>query len=233
MNVSERKLILLVDDDRKLTDMLSELLEMEGYACITASSGARGLLMTEERKPDLLVLDVMMPGENGVETLRRMRKFSDVPVIMLTAMGEDGDRIRGLEAGADDYLAKPFVARELLLRIRAVLKRSTDEFRKSPSGERSAGPLRVQLDRQRAEVGETPLDLTATELRILFALLEKTGAVVSREHLSQYAIGRTLFPQDRSLDTHVSNLRRKISAAGDSSCAIRTVRGAGYRLTVD
>ena len=230
-----KKRILLVDDDRKLTGMLSELLEADGYSCVVAANGARGLLLLNEQKPDLAVLDVMMPGMDGVETLRRMREISDIPIIMLTALGDDEDRIRGLEAGADDYVAKPFVARELSLRIRAVLKRvageSTGDLREGSL--LTAGRLRISPDRQRVTVNGKPLSLTDTELRVLSVLVERQGTVVTRQYLSQYAIGRELTPYERTLDTHISNLRRKISDAGDSSCAIRAVRGSGYRLTVE
>jgi len=225
--------ILLVDDDRRLTVMLCELLESEGYNCMVAGNGARGLLLVQEQQPDLVVLDVMMPGADGIQTLRTLRETSSVPVIMLTALGDDAARVRGLEAGADDYVAKPFVARELLLRIRAVLKRiSPHSEAESHAVELSAGPLRVYPNRQCASVSGNDLALTNTELRVLSALMKKQGSVVSRQHLSQYAIGRELLPYDRTLDTHISNLRRKIAAAGDSSCAIRTVRGSGYRLTI-
>lgn len=235
MEEEPRKHILLVDDDRKLTNMLSELLESEGYSCAVAPNGARGLLLAQEQDPDLVVLDVLMPGADGVETLRRLRATSDVPVIMLTAMGEDEDRIRGLEAGADDYLAKPFVARELLLRVKAILKRFSSETLRQQDGHTvlTAGPLEIALDTQQAQLGEKPLNLTNMELRVLYALAEKQGSVVTREHLSQYAIGREPMPFDRTLDTHISNLRRKIAATGDTNCAIRSVRGSGYRLTVN
>ncbi len=234
MTAAPRATVLVVDDDRRLTGMLSELLETEGFACLTAPNGARGLLLLAEQQPDLVVLDVMMPGESGIETLKAMRSFSDVPVIMLTALGEDEDRIRGLETGADDYLPKPFAARELVLRIRAILKRAANRTDVGAGGgARTAGPLVVQLDKQRAEIGGVPLALTNTELRILAALVGKAGAVVSRGHLSRFAIGRELLPQDRTLDTHVSNIRRKLADSGDTRCAIRAVRGSGYRLTVD
>lgn len=226
-------LILLIDDDRRLTTMLAELLETEGYACVTAPNGTRGLLLMEEHKPDLVVLDVMMPGQDGIETLKELRRKSGVPVIMLTALGEEEHRIRGLEAGADDYVAKPFAARELLLRIRAVLKRALERGDDGEDGGRSAGPIEIRLDRQQASVNGVALELTNMELRILAVLVERSGAVVTRQHLSRYAVGRELMPEDRTLDTHVSNLRRKIAAAGDTGCAIRTVRGSGYRLTVN
>lgn len=234
MGEAAKKRILLVDDDRKLTSMLAELLESDGYSCMVAANGARGLLLLKEQRPDLVVLDVMMPGMDGIETLQRMREAFNIPVIMLTAMGEDEDRIRGLEAGADDYLAKPFVARELTLRIRAVLKRVAGSAAASQEGpELVAGPLRISVDKQRACVNDKPLPLTDTELRLLCALVERKGSVVTRQYLSQYAVGRELSPYERTLDTHISNLRRKISDTGDPSCVIRAVRGSGYRLTVD
>lgn len=234
MKSQATQLILLIDDDRKLTTMLAELLEIEGFACVTAPNGSRGLLLLEEHRPNLIVLDVMMPGQDGIATLIELRKRSGVPVIMLTAMGDEEDRIRGLEAGADDYVAKPFAARELLLRINAVLKRvAMDSSGDAGANTRVAGPIEVQLDSQQARMGDAVLDLTSTELRILAALVEKAGAVVTRQHLSRYAIGRELMPEDRTLDTHVSNLRRKIAATGETACAIRTVRSSGYRLTVN
>lgn len=234
MNDRPRQRILIVDDDRHLAGMLSELLETEGYACSVAHNGAHGLRAAAEHLPDLIVLDVMMPGDDGITTLRALRQTMNTPVIMLTAMGEDDDRVLGLEAGADDYLAKPFVPRELLLRIAAILRRTAN----GPAGERQqsrfqAGALEIQLDKQRATIGSEKLDLTNAELRILAALVAKPGAVVSREQLTRYALGRELSPFDRALDTHISHLRRKLSAAAEGELAIRSVRGAGYRLIVD
>lgn len=233
MNAPARHSVLLIDDDRKLTTMLSELLETEGYSCASAPNGTRGLLMLEEYRPDLVVLDVMMPGDDGIRTLTELRSRSNVPVVMLTALGDEADRIRGLEAGADDYIAKPFAARELLLRIRAILKRGRDDDGTVADDIRRAGPVEVRLGQQQAAVNGAPLTLTNTELRILAVLVDRAGAVVTREYLSRYAIGRELLPEDRTLDTHVSNLRRKIADTGNTTCAIRTVRGAGYRLTVE
>ena len=232
MSNRQKNSVLIVDDDRQLTTMLSELLESEGFTCAVAPNGARGLLLLNEQKPDLVVLDVMMPGDDGIETLKSMRQSSDVPVIMLTALGDDEDRIKGLEAGADDYLAKPFVARELLLRIHAILKRTAAGTLTTTANEPlSIGNLRIDPDRQKAWVSDAALTLTNAEMRILSALAERDGAVVTREFLSRYALGRELLPQDRTLDTHISNLRRKIADAGNSACAIRASRGAGYRLT--
>ena len=234
MNQPVRNHILLVDDDRRLTDMLSDLLESEGFVCSVAPNGARGLILAAERKPDLVILDVMMPGDDGIETLKRIREASDVPVLMLTALHEDEDRVKGLEHGADDYLAKPFVARELLLRINAILRRtSSTESRDSVEAETTIGRLSITLDKQLATYDGRSLDLTNAELRILFALAQKTGAVVTRDYLSRYALGRDLLPDDRTLDTHVSNLRRKLANEAGELCSVLTVRGSGYRLMAE
>ncbi len=233
MNRRTQSSVLLIDDDRNLTKMLRELLESEGFACIEAASGDQGLVLAAEHKPDLIVLDVMMPGTNGLDTLRGIRQVADVPVLMLTALGDDDDRVAGLEAGADDYLTKPFLARELLLRVKAILKRSgvRDEAAAAETA-LVVGPLDIQPERQQATLNGEDLKLTNTELRILHVLAERPGAVAARDFLSRYALGRELLPQDRTLDTHVSNLRRKLERVDASGCSIVTVRGSGYRLTL-
>ena len=236
MSEAHPRHILIVDDDRALSSMLSELLQTEGFACSVAGDGREALSQARTLEPDLVILDVMMPGEDGITTLRTLRRDSDVPVLMLTAMGEDDDRILGLEAGADDYLAKPFVARELILRIHAILKRTATRH---PAGIAdtqpiSAGPLTVDPARDRARLGDVTLELTGAELRILEALVAKPGVVATREELTQFALGRKLTPYDRALDTHISHLRRKLRAgAAGESCEIRSVRGAGYKLVID
>ena len=228
--------VLIVDDDRALSSMLSELLQTEGFACSVAGDGREALGLARALDPDLVILDVMMPGEDGITTLRSLRQDSDVPVLMLTAMGEDDDRILGLEAGADDYLAKPFVARELVLRIHAILKRTARVHPGSSTDTRPliAGPLTVEPAKDRARLGDTMLELTGAELRILEALVAQPGAVATREELTQFALGRKLTPYDRALDTHVSHLRRKLRAgATGQRCEIRSVRGTGYKLVID
>jgi DNA-binding response OmpR family regulator len=232
--MEDRQIILLVDDDKALTGMLAELLATEGYACSVAHNGRDALELEESENPALVILDVMMPGDDGITTLRVLRRTSAVPVLMLTAMGEDDDRILGLEAGADDYLAKPFVARELVLRVKAILRRATVTGRDSTSPLVAAGPLVIEPDKERAQINGTRLPLTGAELQILEALAAEVGQVVSREHLTRLALGRELSPYDRALDTHVSHLRRKLSAAQTGAAVeIRSVRGAGYRLVVD
>ncbi|MEO0575024.1 MAG: response regulator transcription factor [Pseudomonadota bacterium] len=225
--------ILLVDDDHTLTQMLSELLQTEGYDCLMADNGATALELVSEHAPDLVVLDVMMPGDDGIATLRKLREVSDVAVIMLTAMGEADDRVLGLEAGADDYLAKPFATRELLLRIQALLRRL-----KQPQSDASpdvvrAGPVVLEPAKARASIDGTPLPLAGAELRVLELLASQPGEIVSREALTEFALGRKLSPYDRALDTHMSHLRSKLKKAGNTPVAILSVRGAGYRLVID
>lgn len=225
--------ILLVDDDRALTEMLSELLQTEGYTCSIAHNGQQAIEKQQAEKPDLVILDVMMPGDDGIVTLRKLRTASMVPVIMLTAMGEDDDRVLGLEAGADDYLAKPFVPRELVLRIQAILRRLAQP---KASGEEStiqAGPITLEPNKERAVLNDTELSLTGAEFRILELLAAQPNTVVSRERLTQGALGRELNPFDRALDTHISHLRNKLGKEGGDAIAIRSVRGAGYRLVID
>jgi len=231
--MGQAKKILLVDDDLALTEMLSELLQTEGYECSAASNGSEGLLKEREEKPDLVILDVMMPGDDGISTLRKLRETSEVAVLMLTAMGEDDDRVLGLEAGADDYLAKPFVARELVLRIQAILRRLKEPNASGVGSTIQAGPLTIEPSKERAQLDGASLPLTGAELRILESLASTPGEIVSREKLTQIALGRELSPYDRALDTHVSHLRNKLGKAGSASIAIRSVRGAGYRLVID
>jgi two-component system response regulator CpxR len=225
--------ILLVDDDRALTEMLSELLQTEGYDCTVADNGSEALLKEREERPDLVILDVMMPGDDGITTLRKLRESSNVAVLMLTAMGEDDDRVLGLEAGADDYLAKPFVARELVLRIQAILRRLTQPGSREAGSRIQVGPLTIEPAKERAQLHGTSLPLTGAELRILESLASRPGEIVSREELTQIALGRELSPYDRALDTHVSHLRNKLGKASSLPIAIRSVRGAGYRLVID
>lgn len=231
--MNQARKILLVDDDRALTEMLAELLQTEGYECAVASNGSDALVKVREEKPDLVILDVMMPGDDGITTLRKLRETSDVAVLMLTAMGEDDDRVLGLEAGADDYLAKPFVARELVLRIQAILRRLTQTKPIGAGSTIQAGPLTIEPSKERAQLNGANLPLTGAELRILESLALTPGEIVSREDLTQIALGRELSPYDRALDTHVSHLRNKLGKAGSPPIAIRSVRGAGYRLVID
>jgi len=210
--------------------MLAEYLAPEGFATATAGTGTAGLEELARHPVDLVVLDVMLPELSGFEVLRRIRASSRVPVIMLTARGEEVDRVVGLEMGADDYLAKPFSPRELVARIRAVLRRGPGESA-DESGVLVFGPLSLDLRARRATAGEHALELTSAELRILELLVRADTRTVTRDDLMAQALGRRLLPTDRSLDTHVSNLRRKLTKATDR-VNVQSVRGAGYALTL-
>lgn len=222
--------ILIVDDDRALCAMLAEYLGPEGFVTRTAETGPQGLEQLAHAAVDLVVLDVMLPELSGFEVLRRIRSSNRVPVIMLTARGEEVDRVVGLELGADDYLAKPFSPRELVARIRAVLRRTPEE--PAQTGVLAFGPLELDLRARRASVAEHDLELTAAELRILELLVRADTRTVTRDELMLQALGRRLLPTDRSLDTHVSNLRRKL-ARHTAQVSVQSVRGSGYALTTE
>ncbi len=222
--------LLVIDDDRELCAMLAEYLAPEGFTTRTAGTGKAGLEQLGSASVDLVVLDVMLPELSGFEVLRRIRAVSRVPVIMLTARGEEVDRVVGLELGADDYLAKPFSPRELVARIRAVLRRMPGEAQ-GTRGLILWGPLRLDLRAHRAAVGECDLEVTSAELRILELLVRADTRTVTRDELMTQALGRLLLPTDRSLDTHVSNLRRKLLRHTDR-VTLQSVRGSGYALTL-
>jgi DNA-binding response OmpR family regulator len=222
--------LLVIDDDAELCAMLVEYLAQEGFLTSTAGSGPEGLEQLARSPVDLVILDVMLPQLSGFEVLRRIRQMSRVPVIMLTARGEEVDRVVGLEMGADDYLAKPFSPRELVARIRAVMRRIPGEGA-AGSGLIVWGPLRLDLRAHRAHVGESDLELTSAELRILELLVRADTRTVTRDELMVQALGRRLLPTDRSLDTHISNLRRKIARCTDR-VNVQSVRGSGYALTL-
>jgi DNA-binding response OmpR family regulator len=222
--------LLIIDDDQELCAMLVEYLGPEGFITTTAATGPAGLEELARSAFDLVILDVMLPQLSGFEVLRRIRAVSRVPVIMLTARGEEVDRVVGLEMGADDYLAKPFSPRELVARIRAVMRRVPAEAA-AAGGLIVWGPLRLDLRAHRAQARERDLELTSAELRILELLVRADTRTVTRDELMAQALGRRLLPTDRSLDTHVSNLRRKIARCTDR-VNVQSVRGAGYALTL-
>jgi two-component system response regulator CpxR len=222
--------ILLIDDDTDLTDMLAEYLQPEGMSITATATGTQGLRHAQQEDYDLIVLDVMLPGLSGFDVLRQLRESgSRTPVLMLTARGDDVDRIVGLEMGADDYLPKPFNPRELLARVKAILRRTNEEGTEEPS-EVEVGPFKVHLKRREAWKDERPLKLTNAEFTILVTLMRSAGEVVSREALTRAALGRQLLPDDRSLDTHISNLRKKVATDDNGESLIRSIRGSGYIL---
>jgi len=222
--------ILLIDDDEELGEMLSEYLQPEGFQVTVCSRGDSGVNVAQENAWDAIILDIMLPGLNGIDVLRHIRQRSQVPILMLTAKGDDIDRILGLEMGADDYLPKPFNPRELVARLRAILRRHT-----VPSGiadeaaDLKCRSLVMKPASRRVSVGNQELELTSTEFTVLMVLMENAGQVVSKETLYEVALGRPLSAYDRSIDMHISHLRRKLADL-DSSLTIHTIRGAGYQL---
>ena len=220
--------VILIDDDRELGTMLTDYLRPERLELTVCGSGEDGLQRLANGNFDLIILDIMLPGISGLDSLKQIRQTSDIPVIMLTARGDDVDRIIGLEFGADDYLSKPFNPRELVARIKAILRRSQSE--PPDSGQLQLGEIELDSRTRRASVGGTALRLTGTEYEILRCLLETPGEVVSKEQLSERALGRRLLPYDRSIDTHISNLRGKLEQAGNQTDSIQNQRGVGYSL---
>ena len=223
--------LLLVDDDIELTELLSAFLKLEGFEVQTANNGMEALKILNETH-QLVLMDIMMPVLNGIETLKEIRKRSNVPVMMLTAKGDDIDRVLDLELGADDYLPKPFNDRELVARIRAILRRSVSPSNNVDNTKEilSFENVTLYLTRQTAMYDEKNLNLTDYEFKILHRLIESKGDIVTREELSLEVLGKTLSPFDRSLDMHISNLRRKLPERESKLSWFKTLRGKGYLL---
>lgn len=221
-------LVLLVDDDTELSAMLAEYLGQDGFEARAVADGESAVAEALSGRWDIVVLDVMMPRLNGIEVLRRIRRGSQVPVLMLTAKGSDVDRIVGLELGADDYVPKPCSPRELAARLRAILRRTQPgEGQAAPV---SAGRLSMWPERRTAEWRGRTLSLTSTEFNLLAVLARNAGRVVSRAELSEQALGRPLERFERSIDVHVSSLRQKLGLLDDGRSVIQTVRGQGFLL---
>jgi two-component system response regulator CpxR len=222
--------ILVIDDDIDLCELIGDYLTLEGFRVEAVHYGEEGVQRALAGEHALVILDVMLPGMSGFEVLRRIRVSSAIPVLMLTARGDEVDRIVGLEMGADDYLPKPFNPRELVARIRAVQRRTaTAPDEGSPAGERLVvGEVELNSAARVVLLGGVPVELTSVEFALLEVLLRLAGQVVSREELSCRALGRQLQTYDRSIDVHVSSLRRKLGSFGDDVERIKTVRGIGY-----
>jgi DNA-binding response OmpR family regulator len=217
--------ILIIDDDRELCELLEDFLRLEGFDTATVHDGADAVEACKAGEYDAIVLDVMLPRLQGFDVLRKLREFSDTPVIMLTARGEDTDRIVGLEMGADDYLPKPCNPRELAARLRAILRR-TERSREEESTLLEVGELLASTTERRVHYLGRELKLTTAEFNVLLVLMRHAGEVVNKELICQQALGRALTAYDRSVDVHVSNLRKKL---GESEL-IKNVRGVGYQL---
>lgn len=222
--------LLIIDDDQELCELLAEYLGSAGFVVEAVHDAAAGAQRALTGDYAAVVLDVMLPGGDGFEVLRRVRTQSSTPVIMLTARGEEVDRIVGLETGADDYLPKPFNPRELVARLRAVLRR-TQSGDASPKGRESivvVDDLRLNPGARTVECAGKAVDLTSAEFDLLEALVRSAGRAVSRDDLSERVFGRRLFPDDRSIDVHISHLRRKLGLREGGGERIKTLRGTGY-----
>ncbi len=223
--------VLLVDDDVELVAMMREYLQQEGFTVETAHDGEQGLSRALGGDFSIAVLDIMLPRLSGIEVLNRIRKQSKMPVLMLTAKGDDIDRIVGLEQGADDYVPKPCTAREITARIRAILRRTTTNT--TPQDESLpvvAGMLTMWPDQRRAQWRDQPLELTSTEFNLLEVLARHTGRTVSKQELSEQGLGRPLQKFDRSIEVHLSKIREKLGLLDDGRSVIQTIFRQGYQF---
>ncbi len=224
--------VLVVDDEPAVTDLLAYNLRKAGYEVLTACDGRQALDLAAECNPDLILLDLMLPGVQGLEVCRELRKSSDVPIIMITALGEEIDRVVGLELGADDYIAKPFGVREVLARIKAVLRRSTQPPQQAAPSKfiSGQGGLRLEVESRQVTVEDAMIHLTHLEFDVLQLLLANAGRVLTRERLLEQAWGYDFVGDTRAVDSLIKRLRSKLRTANPAADSIEAVRGVGYRL---
>ena len=222
--------VLIVEDDPHTVEVVGLYLRRDGHTVLTASNGKDGLQMAQESAPDLVVLDLMLPGKSGLEVCRELRRESDVPIVMLTARVEEEDRVAGFEFGADDYVTKPFSPRELAARIRAVLRRTTQDREEDSPAKLTYCEITLDTQQRVALVGEAPLKLTPTEYRLLAMLLKEPGRTFTRDEIINRVFGYDFDGFDRTVDSHMSGLRRKLNGAAKDRRYIQTVYGVGYRL---
>jgi DNA-binding response OmpR family regulator len=224
--------ILVVDDEKAVTDLLAYNLRKAHYEVLIAADGREALRLTRESGPDLILLDLMIPEVDGLDVCRELRKTSAVPIIMITARGEEIDRVVGLELGADDYVTKPFSVRELMARIKAVLRRAGEETKVTPPKAVLNGPagLRLEIEARTAGIGDTPLDLTRLEFDLLHIFLLNSGIVLTRERLLEQAWSYDFAGDTRAVDSAIKRLRAKLRKVSAEADTIEAVRGVGYRL---
>ena len=220
--------ILIVDDEPKIVQLARDYLERAGYAVITAGDGGAALAAARSARPDLIVLDLGLPGSDGLDVTRHVRRESNMPIIMLTARGEESDKLVGLELGADDYMVKPFSPKELVARVRAVLRRA--EGVNVSAEVLRVGELLLDVPRMRLTVGDRPVELTATEFQLLAALARRPGRIFTRAQLLDAVHGVAFDSYERAIDAHIKNLRRKVEVDPHEPRYIQTVYGVGYRL---
>ena len=230
MQIGRKRRILLVEDEESITTPLSEALGREGFDVSVAGTAASALELVGGERPDLVLLDVMLPDGSGFDVARELRRDSRVPIIMLTARGEEADRVAGLELGADDYVVKPFSARELVARVRAVLRRAAEAGERRAEGPLVVGHVRLDADRRTAALDGDELELSRKEFDLLRLLMENAGAVVTRERLIDEVWDTNWYGSTKTLDVHVSALRRKLGDDSNDPRYIHTVRGVGFRF---
>lgn len=224
--------VLIIDDDVELCDLVSEYLSVEGFETEAVHEGDAGLEKAKNGDYDLAILDVMLPKMNGFDVLRNLRAESKLPVLMLTARGDDTERIVGLEIGADDYLPKPFNPRELVARLRAILRRVEDGSDDGLPEKLVIDDVELAATARTVTINGEEVTLTSVEFDLLAALLKEAGKPVRKEDLSESVLDRKLSPYDRSLDMHISNLRKKLGPRADGSERIKTIRSVGYIYTI-
>ena len=224
--------ILIIDDDEELCELVSEYLTVEGFDIACVNDGATGLERALSGDFDMAILDVMLPKMNGFDVLRNLREQSKLPVIMRTARGDDMERIVGLEIGADEYLPKPFNPRELAARLRAILRRTAVDEEAEPSEKLDIDGIQISPASRIATCDGRELNLTSVEFELLLELLKEAGKIVKKEDLSENVLERKLSPYDRSLDMHISNLRKKLGDRADGTERIKTIRSVGYIYTL-
>jgi len=225
-----KRTILLIEDEEAISEPLAAALGREGFDTVVGATAAEGMELFEQRSPDLVLLDVMLPDGDGRDLLRRIRETSRTPVVMLTARGEETDRVLGLELGADDYVTKPFSAAELAARVRAVLRRAGGEAPQTAGTVLEAGDVHMNLETHSAERAGEPLDLTVKEFELLRVLLERAGKLVRRDELVHEVWDPAWFGSTKTLDVHVSALRKKLGDDPSAPRYIHTVRGVGFRF---
>lgn len=230
--MSANKRVLVVDDDAKTVELVQLYLKRDGYKVLSAYDGLEGLRLARESKPDLVVLDLMLPGLDGLEVCRKLREESDVPIIMLTARTTETDRLKGLDLGADDYVTKPFSPRELAARVRAVLRRIPEEVLMRGPEEIRYGGLMVNFRKHEATLAGNILTLTPIEFKLLGILTREPDRVFSRAQLIEMAVGYDFEGFDRTIDVHIHNVRRKLEAVPGHAVHIRTIYGTGYKLAI-
>ncbi|MEO8091178.1 MAG: response regulator transcription factor [bacterium] len=231
MAIPGRRRILLIEDEPSITEPLADALEREGFEALVAATAAEGLELGRTRAPDLILLDLMLPDGSGFDVCRELRRTSEVPIVMLTARGDEADRIVGLEMGADDYVIKPFSAREVVARIRAVLRRAAPSPGEQADGPIEIGEIRLDPERREVDLAGEPVELSRKEFELLHRLMRDAGSVVTRERLIEDVWDMNWFGSTKTLDVHVSSLRRKLGDDPSEPRYLHTLRGVGFRFS--